>query len=185
MWLSYSDNSTPPAADVSDWPHRVLLAAIALGGTLAYAASFQVVPHAARSVGFDIAHAGACVGIAAGLAWPAFGGVLLLVTGARPSALDWADACLRTMCSGVVVLAVAAAVNLDLRLLGVGTAARPWLATLHAALLVLGNAVMYGVFAGEARRLGLAPPAALALWMLALNGTFATTLLFLYRNGVM
>lgn len=114
-----------------------------------------------------------------------FGGVLLLATGARPSALGWADACLRTMAAGVVVLAAAAAINVDVRLLGGGTDVRRWLPALHLGFLVTGNAVMCGVFVGEARRLGLGKPAAVCLWMLALNGTFTAILLFLYRNGVM
>lgn len=41
MLLSYSDNRNGSPAEVSDWPTRVLLAVIALGGTLAYAASFR------------------------------------------------------------------------------------------------------------------------------------------------
>ena len=183
MLLSYSDNQTTPA-EPSDWPTRVLLTVIALGGTLAYAASFRALP--AGGVFPDhLAHAGACVGIAAGLSWPVFGGVLLLVTGARPSALDWADACLRTMAAGVVVLAVAAAINVDVRLLDTPAAVTRWLPALHLAFLVAGNAVMCGVFAAEARRLGLSGVAAFGLWMLALNGTFVAILLVLYRNGVM
>jgi hypothetical protein len=44
---------------------------------------------------------------------------------------------------------------------------------------------MCGVFVGEARRLGLTVFAAFTLWMLVLNGTFAVTLIFLYRIGAM
>lgn len=181
MLLSYSDNRRPPAAaDPFEWPARLLLALVALGGTLAYAASFRALPRAD-----GLAGVAAGVGLAAGVSWPAFGAVLLLVTGARPSPLHWADACLRTMCAGVVILALAAALNLNARLVSPGFDARPALAAAHGVLLLLGNALMLATFVAEARRLGLGAGAAVTLWVLALDGTFLTTLLFLYRIGVM
>ena len=180
MLLSYSDNHGPPAADSSQWPARLLLVAVALGGTLAYAASFRALPRPS-----ELESIAACVALAAGVSWPAFGAVLLLVTGARPSALHWADACLRTMCAGVIVLALAAAFNLNARLVAGGADAVAPLAAVHAALLLLGNGLMLWTFVGEARRLGLRPAAAATLWMLVLNGTFLTTLLFLHAIGVM
>lgn len=182
MLLSYSDNRTTPEP-CSDWRTRVLLMLLAAGGTLAYAASFQGL--AGRALPQHVAHTAACVGIAAGLAWPVFGAALLLVTGGRPSALHWADACLRAMAAGLVVLGFAAVINLDVRLVGVPAAIRRWLPAFHAALLVAANALMCGVFVGEARRLHVPPLAAMTLWMLALNGTFAAILFVLYRNGVM
>ena len=179
MLLTYSDNPTRAAADVSDWPGRVLLAGIALGGTLAYAASFQALPDSAA-----LARPAAAVALAAAVSWPLFGAALLLLTRARPSPFAWADACLRTMAAGIVVLALAATINLNVPLLGATPPAR-WLAAGHAALLAVANALMLAAFVREARRLGLKPATAAGLWMLALNGTFCTTLLFLYRIGVM
>lgn len=159
---------------------RVLLAGIAVGGTLAYAASFHALPRPDR-----LAAAGICIGLAAGIAWPAFGAVLLLVTGARPSLIDWADACLRTMAAGIVLVAVAALLNLNARLLDPGVDALPLLAAAHVVLLACANGVMLRTFVGEARRLGLSGSTAVTLWMLVLNGTFAAILLFIYRIGVM
>jgi hypothetical protein len=180
MLLSHSDNrGRPPSTTVSDWPARALLAAVALGGTLAYAASFRAVPR-----GGPLVEAGAAVGLAAALSWPAFGAALLLVTAARPSMLEWVDACLRTMCAGVVFLAAAAVLNLNAPLLGAGVNAFPWLAAAHVALLFGANGVMLATFVNEARRLGLAAATAITLWMLALNGSFFTTLMILYRIGV-
>ena len=180
MQLSHSDNrGRPPSTTVSDWPARALLAAVALGGTLAYAASFRAVPP-----GGPLIEAGAAVGLAAALSWPAFGAVLLLVTSARPSLLDWVDACLRTMSAGVVVLAAAAVLNLSAPLYGAEVNALPWLAAAHVALLCGANGVMLATLVNEARRLGLTAATAITLWMLVLNGSFATTFVILYRIGV-
>jgi hypothetical protein len=179
MLLTYSDNQSYPApADPLQWPGRVLLALVAFGGTLAYAASFRALPDADA-----LARPAAGVALAAAVAWPLFGAALLLVTGARPSPLDWADACLRTMAAGVVVLALAATLNLNVPLLGAAPPA-PWVAAGHLALLVAANGVMLLVFVGEARRLGLRAATAATLWVLVLDGTFCATLLFLYRIGV-
>ena len=183
MLLSYSDNRTAPEQR-SDWRTRVLLTLLAVGVTFAYAASFQLLP-AGRTLPQSVAETAACVGIAAGVAWPIFGAVLLLVTGGEPSALHWADACLRAMAAGLVVLALAAAINLGVRFVGVPAELRPRLPEFHAALLVAANALMCGVFVTDARRLGVPPAAALSLWMIALNGTFVAILSVLYRNGVM
>ena len=180
MLLIYSDNRSRPApADFTNWPTRVLLVLIAFGGTLAYAASFRALPHADL-----LAWPAACVGLAAAVSWPLFGAALLLVTGARPSTFDWADACLRAMAAGVVVLALAATLNLNVPLLGAAPPIR-WLAAGHLVLLAAANAVMLAVFVGEARALGLKAATAVTLWMLVLNGTFCTILLLLYRIGVM
>ena len=180
MLLSYSDNQTRAApVDPAQWPERVLLALLAFAGTLAYAASFRALPRADA-----LGRPAACVALAAAVSWPLFGAALLLVSRARPAPLHWADACLRTMAAGVVVLALAATLNLDLPLLG-AVPGVPWLAAMHLTLLAGANAVMLAVFLGEARRLGLRAVTAAALWMLVLNGTFCVTLLFLYRIGVM
>jgi hypothetical protein len=179
MLLSYSDNQ-PTRAHSMDWPMRVLLAGIAVGGTLAYAASFRALPQPER-----IAPAGVSIGLAAGMAWPALGSVLLFVTGARPSPIGWADACLRTMTAGMAVLSAAAVLNLTARLIGSGVDALPLLAAAHVVLLACANGVMLWTFVGEARRLGLSAAAAITLWMLVLNGTFAAILLFLYWIGAM
>jgi hypothetical protein len=64
-------------------------------------------------------------------------------------------------------------------------AARPVAGRRLLALLAVGNAVMLAVFVRHARRLALPPATAVTLWMLALRGTFCTTLLLLYRIGVM
>ena len=179
MLLPYSDNQ-PSRAPLTDWPVRVLLAGIAIGGTLAYAASFRALPHRE-----GMAAAGVSIGLAAAMAWPAFGAVLLLVTGARPSAIECADACLRTMAAGMAVLSVAAVLNLTARLLDSGVDALPLLAAAHVVLLACANGVMLWMFVGEARGLGLAAATAVTLWMLVLNGTFAAVLMLLYRIGVM
>ena len=182
MLLSHSHNRIAPGRR-SLWRTRVLLALLAAGGTFAYAASFRGLSGGAAPQ--SLAHAAACVGVAAALAWPVFGAALLLVTGGRPPALHWADACLRAMAAGIVVLAFAAAVNLAAQAAGVPAAVGRRLPAVHAALLVAANALMCGVFVADARRLGVPPAAALSLWVLALNGAFAAILFALYRNGVM
>lgn len=179
MLLPSSDNR-PSRNYSADWPVRLLLAGIAVGGTLGYAASFHALPQAER-----LADGGVSIGLAAAIAWPVFGAVLLMVTGARPSAIDWADGCLRTMATGIVVLASATLLNVIARLLDTGADAIPLLAAAHAILLACANAVMLGAFVGEARRLGLAAATAVSLWMLVLNGTFAAIVLLFYRIGVM
>jgi hypothetical protein len=178
MVLSYSDNSAAPS--LSDWPMRVALGVIAVGGTLAYTASFRAVPRVDWIVG-----AGACIGLAAGLAWLFFGGVLLLVAGARPSALAWADACLRTMATGILVLMPAAVLNVNAESVTSSTddGGLWFFAGTHLVLLAAANAVMLAKFLREARALGLYGPTALTLWMLALNGSFAVILMFLYWIG--
>src|SRR5438445_13813340 len=99
-------NANPPA------PPRLgpmlLLACCAFVTTGAYAASFYV-PAARR-----LAPAALEVSVGAACAWPVFGLVLLALTGARPSVLQWADACLRTMAVGNTVLLLGAALNLTL-----------------------------------------------------------------------
>ena len=176
MLLSCSDNRAFPRIELSDWPARFALAAVAVGGTLAYAASFRAVPGAPQ-----LAAAGAAVGLAAGLAWPLFGAALLLATGAKPSPLKWADACLRSMAAGIGVLAAAAALNFVAVALGRPTS---WLVPAHAALLAASNGVMCAVFVGRARRLGMSPAAAVTLWTVALNGSFVAILFVLYMIGV-
>lgn len=177
MLLCCSDNS-PAVVVPSDWPRRLMLGATALGGTVAYAVSFRALPGAGRLVG-----AGAAVGLAAGLSWGTFGGALLLVTGRGASALDWADACLRTMAAGIAVLALAAALNVACGVAGID--AGPPIAGAHAAILLAANGVMCLTFARRAQLLGLSRGTALGLWMLVLNGTFALILMFLYGTGVM
>ena len=177
MLLCRSDNRAFPRTELSDWLARAALTAIAVGGTLAYAASFRAVPGAPR-----LAAAGDSVGWAAGLAWPAFGAVLLGVTGARPSPLKWADACLRTMAAGVGVLGPAAALNI---FAGAQGAPTPWLVPAHATLLAVSNGVMCAVFVPQARRLGMSPAVAVTLWTVALNGSFVAILFVPYMIGVM
>jgi hypothetical protein len=177
MPRSYSDNSPTPA--LSDWSMRVALGVIAVGGTLAYSASFKAVPCADWMVG-----AGASIGLAAGVAWLFFGGMLLLVTRARPSPMQWADACLRTMAAGILALVPAAVLNVHAEFGTAGADPGLWLAGAHFILLAAANAFMFAIFLREARALGLGGSTALALWMLALNGGFALMLMFLYRIGV-
>jgi hypothetical protein len=155
-----------------------MLGATALGGTLGYAASFRALPDADW-----LPRAGAGVGLAAGISWLTFGGVLLVATGARPSTTAWADACLRTMAAGIAVLALAAALNVACGFAGMDEG--PLLAAAHAVLLGIANGVMCLTFVRRAHFLGLSRGTALGLWMLVLNGTFALILMFLYGTGVM
>jgi hypothetical protein len=160
------------------WPQRLLLAAFAVAGTVAYSASFRTVPTPGAAW---LAPAGAAVGAAAGVSWLAFGAALLLLTGGRPSPLKWADACLRTMAAGIAVLTFGTALNL-----GVAPLWRPPVGLLLGVQLVLlgGGDVLMGVaFCRETRRLGLGPAAAVAAWVCVLNGVFALILMSLFRTG--
>src|SRR3954469_14938657 len=145
------------------WPQRLLLGVVAVAGTVAYSASFRTVPTADAAW---LAPAGAAVGAAAGVSWLAFGAVLLLLTGGRPSVLKWADACLRTMAAGIAVLTFGTAFNLGVAPLwhaSVGAPPGPPLGLLlgvHLVLLANGNVVMGVAFFREARRLGLGTAAA-------------------------
>ncbi len=181
-------HKTRPLRLASAWPQRLLLGVVAVAGTVAYSASFRTVPTApgdAASAAW-LAPAGAAVGAAAGVSWLAFGATLLLITGGRPSPLKWADACLRTMAAGIVVLTFGTAFNLGVApLLWHGRQGLPLglLLGVHLVLLANGNAVMGVAFFREARRLGLGPAAAVAAWACGLNGVFALILMFLYRTG--
>jgi hypothetical protein len=163
----------PPAAkpDAPSLLHRLTLAAVAILGTLAFAASFANLraPHPLLPIA-------AAVGLAAGVSWLAFSLILLVVTGARPSITDWIDACLRTMARGIAVLSIATLANftpLPLRAL----------LFIHGIALATSNLVMAVTFAARARRLGLAPLAAVAFWIVGLNATFAAILFALMRIG--
>lgn len=103
------------------------------------------------------------VAVAAGVSWPVFGAVLLLLSRARPSVLAWADACLRTMAPGILVLAAAALLGRA----GIGGRA------LVLVTVAVSNLTMLAVFLPQARRLGLAPAKAAAAWLLVLDGFFA------------
>lgn len=161
------------------WFTRLGLAAVAFAGTAFYAGSFQFLG-GRESLGT----AGVAIGIAAGVSWLIFGALLLLLTAGRPSALDWADACLRTMAAGIVVLVLAALFNGGVALSNTRPPAA-LLAAIHLVLLLIGNLLMCGVFYRNARRLGLSPRKAIAAWMLGLNGAFMLILLSLYRSGAM
>jgi hypothetical protein len=173
------------------WPQRLLLGVVAVAGTVAYSASFRTVPTTGARW---LAPAGLAVGAAAGVSWLAFGAVLLLLTGGRPSVLKWADACLRTMAAGIAVLTFGTAFNLGVAPLwqasaghaSAGAPSGPPLGLLlgvHLVLLANGNVVMGVAFFREARRLGLGPAAAVAAWACVLNGVFALILMSLYRTG--
>ena len=182
-----SDNRRPPAETAATWPARLLLAAVAVAGTVAYALSFRTLPDGAGAgaephfAGAWLAPAGAAVGVAAGLSWLFFGAVLLALTGGKPSPLAWADACLRTMAAGIAVLVVASAFNL--------CAAAAWplphglVVGTNLVLLVNANVLMGVTFFRQARRLGLGPGATVTAWVAALNGAFALLLMALYGSG--
>lgn len=137
---------------------RISFAFVAFGGSAAYAASFYLVKEAVafRSLGLAIA-------VAAAVSWPAFGASLWATTRFRPSLVAWVDLCLATMAIGIAVLGISIMVNL----------AGFWHPVVHYAVLVGSDASMAVRFVLGARRLGLAPLPALALWVIVLNGTFA------------
>ena len=178
-----SNNRRPLPVLPAAWPARLLLAAVAVVGTVAYAMSFRTLPGgpATDSAGPWLAPAGAAVGVAAGVSWVFFGAVLLTLTGGKPSPMAWADACLCTMAAGIGVLVVAAAFNVCV--------AAPWplpaglVLGVNLVLLVNANALMGAVFYRQARRLGLGPVASVTAWMAALNGAFVLLLTGLYRTG--
>jgi hypothetical protein len=149
------------------WTSRILHATAAFVGTAVYAASFLALPDPRRL--FPVA---AAIGVAAGLSWPVFGAALRAVTGGRPSACDWAEACLTTMTYGIAVLTVAAGLNLIVLPSAPPTTHVP----VHAGLLIVSNLLMAAVFVGAAGRLGLTVPAALGLWVAGLIGPFAAVL---------
>lgn len=136
------------------WGLRVLLGAVALGGSALYAASFQE--------SLDVARLAGLVALGAGVSWLVFGAALLALTRARPSVLEWADACLVTMAVGIGALLLSVLLNVG----GRGSASA------HVGVIALSNVSMAAVFVARARRLGLGPGPALALWVLALDAPF-------------
>src|SRR5437867_1666888 len=86
---------------------RVLLVAVAFGGSAIYALSF------ALAYDSSTVTAMAClVGLAAGTSWIIFGLVLLGTTHCRPTVLAWADACLVTMGAGIATKSASIVLNL-------------------------------------------------------------------------
>ena len=126
---------------------------------------------------------GVRVGLCAAASWPIFGLFLLalarrLPRAGRPSPLNWADLCLRTMAWGMIGLAAAAAFNL------IGRYWPPSASTvraMNATCLVASNLTMAAHFARGARGFGLSSAAVWAAWLLGLNGTFALLYLLLSR----
>ena len=143
------------------WPRRILLTAVAFGGSTLYALSFANVPERARWL-----PVAAAIGIAAGVSWIVFGLVLLGVTGRRPSVWHWADACLRTMAVGMTIKMTTVLANL----------VAPPAAGFHLAVLVVANLAMAAMFVAQARLLGVGLRAGLGLWFGVLNGVFVVVL---------
>lgn len=162
------------ATQVWSWLARLILAGLAIGGTWLYVSSF--------GLGGEVGGGSTIalnIGVAAGLSWVFFGLVLLLVVEGRPSALSWADVCLKTMAVGISLLIPAIVLNSNLdsfrRLHNAGL----WLDLLrwyspliHLFILLAANLHMgiYFVLAGT--RLFGQPRKLMSLWLLALNGMF-------------
>jgi hypothetical protein len=160
----------PPAA------RRVLLAALAIGGTALYAVSFR---HSV--VGGEWFPLAAAVGIAAGGAWVVLGGLLLVATrGRRATVAACADLCLEVMGLGMIPLLTGAFANVTAFVRGRAVSAAidaNLVLFVHAALLTIAAVLMGAAFASAAPvRLGIARRRAMLLWVLGLNGAFAALL---------
>jgi hypothetical protein len=179
------------------WPVRILLGLAAFLLTAVYTASFLLDGESAAYYG----RAALQVGVAAGVSWLLFGGVLLAITRLLPGCLAWADACLVTMLPGNVILLLSAALNL-LLFLQSRTGRTPMIAlpgtdtvvsasvtlssesSIHLLILLLADAVMCFTFVRQAKRLEVAWPLALFLWVVVQNGIFAVFLFAMIRTGV-
>ncbi|GDY21986.1 hypothetical protein LBMAG56_33330 [Verrucomicrobiota bacterium] len=165
VWKPALQRGIPSASESEShlltWPRRILLTAVAFGGSSIYALSFAHAPERARWL-----PVAAAIGVAAGVSWIVFGLVLLGVTGRRPSVWHWADACLRTMAVGMTIKMTTVVANL----------VAPTAAGFHLAVLVAANLAMAAMFVAQARPLGVSVRAALALWFGVLNGVFAIVL---------
>jgi hypothetical protein len=165
------------------WSRRACLALIAIGGSVAYALSFQRLPESQR-----LAPLAAAVMWSAALSWPIFGGAVLLATRTRPSILDWTDACLRTMAIGMAVLTAGSIANVAAlsrfdagRFLG----CPELLLTLwiHLMLLLAAQVFMAVSFLHEAAQLRLSTLWAILLWIAGLCGPFAFWLWLIASQG--
>jgi hypothetical protein len=140
------------------WSQRWGYAAIAFGGTAAYAYSFTV----SNSLK-DLAHLALKVGVASGICWPIFGAAVLAATRGIKNLMAWADICLVTMAWGMAVLSIGTILNcLHVAIPTTG----------HAAILIAGNLVMGYSFVSKARVQSLKTEAAIALWLLVLDLPF-------------
>lgn len=171
------------------WRIRLLLGAIAFGGSIIYALSF-------RAISDDPALLGAAlkISIAAGAAWISFGLILLIVNrvlGWRNrgiTALHWADACLAAMGVGIAIKMAAVLFNVALlKLLQQSIADAPvtyiraWIFfdAIHLFVLLIADIAMAAVFARRMAKLGARVRATVALWVLGLNGLFVMKLWWL------
>ena len=162
-------------AHTFSWPRRLLLGYVAIAGTALYAASFALVEDRE-----NLAPIAQAIGIAAGVSWPVFGLILLLITRCRPGVLVWVDACLVTMSAGIGLLMLSTLLNLGVFVLNFSHGV---LMPLHLAILLAADTAMALVFVRRSRSLGLNWAQALVLWVIALNGVFAGVLILLNRFG--
>ncbi len=166
-------SSAEPYDSPLSWTTRLALGAIAIVGTIIYAASFALTSYRDSLLPIAIA-----IGIASAVSWPGFGVSLLMVTRCRPSVMAWADACLIAQCTGIAVLMISGALNLILYFV------RPQpsspidgIAYLHGTIVMAADVVMAIGFVRRAKQRGMTGRVALALWVLALNGLFVAALL--------
>lgn len=172
----FVENQTPVT-----WPLRLAFAFYAVVATALYAASFAL----SRSAS-ELLPVASAVGLAAAVSWPIFGAALLVWMRGRPSPLDWADACLKTMAVGNTVLLLSVAANLFISTfpgIGFWPAGGPGEPAVHGAVLAASNLSMAAVFVGQARVLGMRPAVALAMWFGVLGGTFLLLLAAMKASG--
>ncbi|MBI1849729.1 MAG: hypothetical protein HYR85_05245 [Planctomycetes bacterium] len=147
---------------------RAALGAVAILGTIAWTVAIASVMPRWRTEA-------AVLGVAAGIAWPVFGGVVLYVTRGRPSVVAWVDACLNTMALGIAVLLISSTFWLVFAFAG-GNPMAAMMGFLPGSLLA-SFVVMIQFFLKQALGRGMPARTALGLWFGVLLGSFAVIVL--------
>jgi hypothetical protein len=145
-------------------PYRLWasLAALALGGSLAYGASLSLLFRRWRP-----GRSALWLALSAGGGWCIFGPLLVLLS--RLRAQTCAQACLTTMAYGEAVLVSGAGINVWMRLKGSFKEAA--LARWNVSLVGLSNLVMATALTQQLHALGVPAWKTLLSWMVVLNGS--------------
>lgn len=165
------DSRAPAGPDLLPETHnlsfgqRLILALVAVAGTIVYALSFNAIQQ-----GELISYARK-IGIAAGVSWLGLGAALV-ASATRVGVARWFDLCLKTMSIGMAVLSFGVLTNLVIWPMmvsgGVGV-----LTDVQLGLLGLSDILMGTYFVKSAGLLGLPRVKGLLLWVIVLNGGFA------------
>lgn len=172
--LAAAASRTIPDATAPRMAFQVLLAVV---GTIAYVHSFTLSFEAAQWIG---SMTGVALGALAG--WVGLGLALMIAMPVPIILVAWMNVCLAVMARGIAILMIGAGVNLCTAWLSVPVPA-PGIVVLHVIVLLVSNVVMGWTFVVRARHLGVPRRTAVLLWVFALNGLFAVTLVTVHNLG--